>query len=235
MRDYFVFGDTDSRDYDCYIFGAKVYDSPEKTVEYIDVPGRHGSIITGQYKFQNIDVAYPVIIVDDAITNLNSLRSVLAKESSYVRLTDTINPDEYRMASFSSRIEPSVTNLKDKTKFTITFNCKPQRYLLSGDMAQSVVSGGSLTNPTPFDSRPLIRIYGYGRIYIGTQRITVEDVFPYIDIDSDLMDCYYGIENANGAVEFQSNDFPVLPSGETGITYDGTITRVDVTPRWWRI
>ena len=88
MRDYFVFGDTDSRDYDCYIFGAKVYDSPEKTVEYIDVPGRHGSIITGQYKFQNIEVSYPVIIVDDAVvvdnTNI-SIEETIEKCTNIIR------------------------------------------------------------------------------------------------------------------------------------------------------
>ena len=63
----------------------------------------------------------------------------------------------------------------------------------------------------------------------------ISDVFPSVVIDSELGDCYYGINNANGVVQFADNDFPVLKPGANGITFDETITGLEIVPRWWRI
>ena len=52
-------------------------------------------------------------------------------------------------------------NLYGRT--TIEFNCKPQRFLNIGDTAQTIsTSGGTITNPTAFNAKPLITVYGSG-------------------------------------------------------------------------
>lgn len=93
-----------------------------------------------------------------------------------------------------------------------------------------------LVNPTLFEARPLIRVYGYGTLTIGDMTVTVAlSQYAYIDIDSEMMDCYHEDDNANGYVSFSTGDFPTLPAGTTALSYTNTITKVEVTPHWWRL
>lgn len=52
---------------------------------------------------------------------------------------------------------PKIFNLYGRA--TLEFNCKPQRFLNSGDTAQTIsTSGGTITNPTAFY---VITAYGW--------------------------------------------------------------------------
>ena len=93
-----------------------------------------------------------------------------------------------------------------------------------------------LVNSTLFSARPLIRVYGYGTVTVGDMTVTVaQSSYAYIDIDSEMMDCYHEDDNANGYVSFSTGEFPVLPAGATVLSYSGNITKVIVTPHWWRL
>lgn len=106
-------------------------------------------------------------------------------------------------------------------------------YISSSDELTVTVSEPSLLeNPTLFDSKPLIRVYGHGTLTVNNQYITVAtNPFPYIDIDCDMMDAFYGANNANGYVTLP-NDYITLKSGNNYIAYDGT---VEITPRWYEV
>lgn len=91
-----------------------------------------------------------------------------------------------------------------------------------------------ITNPTLFDAKPLLRVYGTGTLGIASSTITISSADVYTDIDCELMDCYKGSANKNAYVSFSSNDFPVLKPGSTGFTFSG-ITQVDITPRWFSV
>ena len=57
----------------------------------------------------------------------------------------------------------------------ITFNCKPQRWLTSGETATAVANNGTLSNPTLFDSEPLLAVKGYGTIGFNGYSIELEN------------------------------------------------------------
>lgn len=107
-------------------------------------------------------------------------------------------------------------------------------YISSSDEVTGVISEPSLLeNPTLFESKPLIRVYGNGTLVINHQYITVaEHPYEYIDIDCDMMDCYYDGNNANQYVSFSTNDYVVLKSGANYIAYSG---RCEITPRWYEV
>ena len=103
----------------------------------------------------------------------------------------------------------------------------------SGDMTVTVTEPSLLVNPTLFESKPLLRIYGTGTVNINDQYITISaHSFPYIDIDCELMDAYYGSSNANSYVTFSTNDYITLRSGNNYIAYGN---QIEVTPRWYEI
>ena len=118
--------------------------------------------------------------------------------------------------------------------FNLTFRRDPRRFLTSGETVQSFTASGTVTNPTLFYSKPLIRVYGYGTVIIGSDSITIASTgYSYTDIDSEIMDCFYGTTNVNNKVTFQSNDFPTLRPGNTGVSFSGNVTRVQNIPRWY--
>ena len=54
-----IFGGVDSSEYGIYITGEAVYNAPERDVEFIEVPGRNGSIAMDKGRYKNITVTYP--------------------------------------------------------------------------------------------------------------------------------------------------------------------------------
>ena len=163
----FTFDGESSADYGVYITGEGVFNAPERAVEMVDIPGRNGSYALDQGRFSNIEVTYTAGMVDDSETDfadrLADVRNWLCSKKGYVRLEDEYNPDEYRMAVYSSGISVEHVDLKTG-EFEISFDCKPQRWLKSGETATAVANNGTLTNPTLFDAEPLLEVKGYGGI-----------------------------------------------------------------------
>ena len=65
---------------------------------------------------------------------------------------------------------------------------------------------------------------------------TLSTLTDTIYLDCEIGDAYVLKDgeyvSLNSTVEFGS-DLPVLPSGETEVTYEDTITALSITPRWW--
>ena len=175
----FTFDGIDSKTYGVYISGDAAFNAPERDVEMIEIPGRNGAFALDNGRFHNITVTYPAGLFGDTESDfaagINALRNALASRKGYCRLEDDYNPDEYRMAVYKSGLEVDVASL-ESGQFNIVFECKPQRFLKSGETAVSVASGGTITNPTLFDARPLLQVWGYGYIHINDETVSVSNV-----------------------------------------------------------
>ena len=155
----FTFGGKYSKNYDVYITGEAVFNAPSRDVEMIAIPGRNGNLALDNGRFNNIEVTYPAGLFakteSEFAEAISNFRNFLCSQRGYVRLEDDYNPNEYRMAIYKSGLEVSHKRLK-AGEFDIVFECKPQRFLKSGEVA--VTSAGSsieITNPTLFDAKPL--------------------------------------------------------------------------------
>lgn len=235
MRNYFVFDGADSRDFGVYISGQGTFNSPARVYTSQPIPGRNGEIVVSSNRLENVELTYPAYVYTDFRRNLRKLRSFLLSRVGYCRLEDTYQPGEYRMALYRDVLEVNATARNDAGRFDVTFYCKPQRFLLSGAETQVFTAAGSIYNPTMFDSRPLIRVYGTGEVGLGNGTITITAADGYTDLDCDVMEAYKGTVNKNQYVQLSSLDFPVLPPGETGIALGAGITRVEIIPRWWEV
>lgn len=173
-----TFDGISSRNYGVYITGEAVYNAPARDVEMITIPGRNGTFALDNGRFENIEVTYPAGIFADTEADyrqaISDFRNFLCSRKGYVRLTDEYNPDEYRMAVYKSGLDVTPAQLK-AGEFDITFDCKPQRWLTSGETETTVTSGGTLTNPTLFESGPLLAVEGYGSINFNGYRIELDN------------------------------------------------------------
>ncbi len=174
-----TFGGVNSADYGIYIGGEGTFNAPERDVEVVSVPGRNGNLIIDNGRFQNIEVKYSAINQEPDLAtfaaNLEAFRNAIASQKGYQRLTDTFHPDEYRMATFRSGLEINPIEYNTASEFEIVFDCKPQRFLTSGETSEEITNGGTITNPTAFESSPFLEIEGYGDINIEGQPITINN------------------------------------------------------------
>lgn len=231
MENYFIFNGESSADFGVWISGGGTYNAPARDVETASVPGRNGMVTFDNGRFENIQLTYPAFISRRFQTRIDGFRAFLLSQRGYQRLEDTYHPDEYRLAIYHSGLSVETTARNLAGKFEVTFDCKPQRFLKSGENYVSVSSGSVLFNPTRFTALPLIRATGNGSLTIGGTTITVSGNSGQIYLDSDLQDAYLGSTNKNSKV---TPNFPVLEPGDNLVTISG-LTDVEIMPRWWTI
>ena len=176
---YFTFDGETSKKYNTHITGQGVFNAPVRAVEMVSIPNRNGAFALDQGYFENVELTYKASIAADTATEfaqaVSDLRNWLCSKKGYCRLTDEYNPNEYRMAVYKSGLDVDPFLITSGT-FDIVFDCKPQRFLTSGESAISVTSGNTITNPTLFDAKPQLQVKGYGNIDIGGEDIVVENV-----------------------------------------------------------
>lgn len=167
-----------STDYGVQILGEGVFNAPKREVQMISIPGRNGAYALDKGRFENIDVKYPAHLIADSTADfaeaVSDFRNMLCSRRGYCRLTDDYHPEEYRMAVYKSGLEVDEKVLR-AGKFNIVFDCKPQRWLTSGEDAVTVSDGDELTNPTLHDASPLLEVKGYGTIGFNNYAIEIDN------------------------------------------------------------
>lgn len=231
-----TFNNVNSSTFSLFISGEGTFDGTARNVQTYNVPGRNGTLVIDNGFYDNISVSYPAFIVDAFDANFGALRAFLLSHIGYFKLSDTYHPTEFRMARYTGNIAPKMTQYNREGEFTITFDCKPQRFLVSGETVETLTADDTVTNPTLFDSKPLLRVYGYGDLGVGSDVITIaQNDYPFIDIDCDTENAQYNTTNCNDLITLTGDSFPVFHAGANGITLDANITQVDITPRWFTL
>ena len=231
---YFTYNGRSSAEFGLHIEKKDVFSAPEYDAEFISIPGRSGDIINPNRRFANIKVTYTVFL---ARKNTAALASVLrdikgwlySEPDRYHELSDSYDAEYFRYGVISGTLDIE-EQLNKVGCFTVTFNCKPYKYSFAGQ--QTVVANTS--NPTAFESRPYIKLYGSGTVVIMIQPqgrgMMISNLDEYIEIDSELMNCFKGTTLKNDTVKGEV--FPVLKPGACTINCIGDVTRIEVIPRW---
>lgn len=175
----FTFGGVSTSDYGLVVEGSGDYSAPKRATETINIPGRNGAFQLDKGYYENIEIEYKVVVADATQADFNdtieAFRNAIVSQIGYQRLEDTYHPGEYRMAAYDGGLNDAPTFHGKGAIFKIKFNCKPQRWLTSGETKTSVSSGSTVTNPTRFDASPLIEVEGYGNLLFNGHTISIEN------------------------------------------------------------
>lgn len=237
MMHFLEFAGKSSQDFNIRISGEGTYNRPERNYEEYEVKGRNGKLLIDEGSFKNITITYPAYAIQDMPERVKNFANYMSKFAGYQRLEDTYAPDIFRLAQYVGGLEVESSGYMNRSgQFDISFNCKPQRFLKSGEIAVRFDSAGNIWNRTDFDSQPFIRVYitGSGTVGVGDYLITLTDITDYVDLDCELMDAYKGTTNYNPNVSFNADSFKI-PSGVSGVTFTGDVTAVEITPRYFII
>lgn len=131
-----IFDGKNLEDFGVCAVGRGSYGAPARDVEIVHVPGRNGDVVFDNGSYLNAVVTFPDCSIQDNFSeNFKALRNFLMQKKGYCRLETDYFPDEYRLARLSGGLEPSVHTARNNNSgtFTLTFDCRPQRWLKSGE------------------------------------------------------------------------------------------------------
>lgn len=120
--------------YGVVVSGAGSWAKPERDRELVHVPGRNGDLIYDNGCWLNVEIPYSLYFRDGWLYKYAEFCEWLCSHVGYFRLEDPErHPGVYRMAEFAGPLDPKKWLLTDDGIVTITFNAKPQQFLLDGE------------------------------------------------------------------------------------------------------
>lgn len=218
---------------------------PRRKFDVISVPGRNGDYVIMQDAWENYIQPYDIFFGNgtdkSAEATAFAVSDWLRSANGYAKLVDSYEAQFYRMAYYVE--ETDIYNgLTQFGRATIHFNCRPERfYSTSGS---DVANGATISNPTLYASRPLIKITGTGTwsgaltITNGASTYTIAftDVDTSITLDCEEQNAFKGTINCNDKVSIiAGGDFPRLKPGNNVISWTMPVLAVNVDPRWFTI
>lgn len=194
-------------------------------IEQFEVPYRNGSLTIRSDRYESYSRKMEMVCTDkDAIGGINEwldghgiLRTDLDRGGFFV--ADVVSGLEYE------------NYLRDIDTFGVEFLIEPFFYLDSGEIMITSTAASSLVNPGNIYSQPLITVYGSGDITlnINSQFVQLTGVESSITMDSKLTSCYRDTLNMGAKM---TGEYILMDKGTNNIEWTGSVTKIEITPRW---
>lgn len=228
-----------------------VFGGAEPKVTTYSIPGRNGDVNVWDGTYTNVTGEIECYLLDpDNVEPLISAVNALLSDGAYHKLILSTEPGRYRMARLVNSAEINIRVMR-LAPFTLTFDCKPQRFFDSNDMLALPGTGGIVYNPTAFASRPLIRAYTNPDAAIRNATITITNgdhkselslgaltESGYIEIDYDSKSAIW----RDGEVQHIYTAFPAegFWGGQNSLVVSTNLTtipfsKLEIYPRWWTL
>ena len=231
-RSYFIFNSVDSRDKGIFLRGPAPLIRPEERIKNVKIPGRGGSLT----ELEGEEIYEPYIqTVEMSVPG--SQREYVAgwlRGDGYVTFSSDADRSQYARVIGAVTLEKISPHL-NKWRAQVQFYCQPlkRKKPLEDDITLTS-SGSTVNNPGSVKSKPKIKITGSGNmtIVIGGQTLVLTGVQTGWIIDANTG----WITNSSGTPQYGvcegSPEKIRLPLGNSTVTWDGSITKLEITPRW---
>ena len=244
-----------SASFGLYISSGGEYDLPQRDYTEQKIPGRNGSLIIDNGRYNNVEVSYGLLLFaprGEFAEKMVAADSFLYRSNDYIKITDDYQPNYYRMGIPKGNLTWKISANNTVAEAKIKFLCKPQRYLTRGDVPKTFtatdiqdVSKNKIVNPTAFPSKPFLHIEGTGSgtVTIGDTTagaenfytLSITNISEFMDIDCEVRHAYKGSTNCNDCIVASNADYFLVQPGWQPISFTGDITSVSITGRWWTL
>lgn len=249
-----IFNGVSSEDLGLIIQIRPSYGIPKKDRSEIHITGKNGDVVidNGSYANSSITYYFASLYRTDTgfILNASAISTWLHSASGYARLEDSYDPEVFRLAKFNN--SGSLSDIYGKaTTYEATFECKPQRFLKSGENDIVLTKGSyvQIVNPTKQIAKPIIQFNGTANntfyFYAGEDYSNPEHTSTIVStatagtMDCELEDSYNGNSYINSTITLTSEDYgyPKLYPGVNYVRWTGGASGGSATikPRWWSL
>lgn len=210
---------------------------PARKMNVTPIAGSNREVVEMEDAWDSYDQTYTLFVGDGTDNSIQPIINEVARtlyKNGWQTLVDDYEPDVFRMAYYQGPFD--VENRFTRAgKFNVSFRCRPERFLISGNVSAGVNNNGNVFNPTAYSSKPLIHIEGQGNGTLTVAGVTMSftGIVDYLNLDCERMDCYrLPSENRNNLM---TGEYPVLKPGDNIVIFTGGIESVAITPRWFVI
>lgn len=227
----FNFGGKNSlNDYGIVITKRPSIPSPKRRITNITVPGRNSSLRFDENTYEDITVTVECALKDNSLpSKIDDIKGWLIGAGECDLVFD-FQQDRKYIAQVVNSID--FTQIYQYfSKFIIVFNCQPFKYSVDNSTI-TITTANKITNPGTIYSEPVIKLYGSGDVTlnINAQAIKLKGLSDHIIIDSLQQNCYnISGDNLNSKI---SGEFPVFSVGDNNISWNGSVSKIEITPNW---
>lgn len=221
---WFVFKGVSSEDMNIVVQSMPSDHVVENEVDYIEIPGRDGYLTINKKRKRPIDKYITIAILPS--TSQDTIKKWLTGSGELILSTEptifyNAKIQTVKEYAYYSGTQAEVTAL-------LTFICQPQKYYLTGKSKITIDTTPKTINNPGQISKPIITIIGTGEISLSIKSQLIQATIDgYLTIDSELMECYKDNE-----LRTFIGPFPELLEGVNDISYTGSVTSIEVIPRW---
>ena len=225
------------------VYGIRVLQQPPivlpmERVKYETVTGRAGSLamVEGSYIYDDVQLPFECIM-----DNLEQLKAAAAWLQGSGRLEYPGRPGGWYNARIAQQISmEKILAAREHRQFTLTFRADPFFYLSSAQDLTTTAASFGIDNPGTVPSEPRITIYGSGSVglTLGGQLVTLHGLDGGIILDTELQDAL-SLDGAELLNDKMTGDFMTIPTGHSTLEWfedetstGGSVTRIDIMPRW---
>lgn len=181
-------------------------------------------------KDENIDIIKVncVYIGNEFTNNIEFITRFLNGSGNLIYKND---PEKYCNATIR-KLEYIEKIQGEAYEIAFDFECEKYWHLFIGDdILTFTESNNKVFNLGNENSSPYFKIYGSGEItlYINDTAIQLKNVDGYIELDSEIQECFKDNELENRKM---CGEFPIFSTEENIISWIGDVSKVEVIPRW---
>lgn len=223
---WFAFKGVNSEDMNVIVQSMPSDHIVENEVEYIQIPGRDGYLTINQNRKPPIDKYLTIAILPSDKSYQDNIKKWLTGSGELVLSTE---PDVFYEAKVQTVKEYAhYSGTQAEITVYLIFRCQPSKYYLSGKHKVNLTTSPSILNNLGKISKPIITIHGTGSVSLSINSQLIQaDIDGYSTIDSELMESY-----KDSTLKIFTGPFPELIEGVNEISWTGTVTKVEVIPRW---
>ena len=225
-------------------FEPRITRKPAPVVTRVCIPGRGRDFLYDEGTFENVEVSYQTWCKDSRDRDL-----VLSKLGGIARwlsggryrvLSDSYDPDYFRLAWCCEPIDPEVT-ARTHARQDLVFSCDPYRYSWAGNELTRYGTEAVFSNES-WPSLPYIKVYGNGSVTLNVKNASPQgeestwsaqlNVDGYIELDSFTKDTTKDGVNQNAGKTGEG--YPVFETGLVTVSAVSSLSGVwmEIQPRW---
>lgn len=227
MEAYFKFKGRDSREFGILIAGMPEIIKPTRRVREVMISGRNGGLSVDEGCYDGYTLS-----VECGKRGREGLEAMAAWLDGSGELILSTEPNRVYRARVSNSIAiADVVYLYNS--FLVQFSVFPFKYSVNAFGEGLILTqGGKVYNHGTIYSEPTMTVYGTGdmSLTVNGEVFPLTGVMGSVTIDSERMEVYKGQENCNN--KYGAMGFPRFQVGENRIDWYGSVTRVEVTPKW---
>lgn len=238
-RGEFILDGISSVDHGVLIQNRPVLYAPKRKVEFKSSFGMSGDYPFDEEAYENTEMELRLVMVGTTDRSASYNRDFVQDwfdSGSYQDLVAYFDPDKiYHVMPSESTEFVNKYYLGETQVAVMKLTVLPYKHLVEGKTFK-ISSGVAFQNPTRKTALPLIKVTGSGNITltVNGKPFQLSLVDGHIYLDSEFNIAYKDnaglATNANNKVK--TLEYPFLKPGSNVISWTGSVTSVDITPRW---